>query len=201
MCFELARFVVDRLRGAAHVVDEVHGFRYFDQRDLLGFVDGTENPDGAAAAAAVLIGAEDPQFRAGSYVIVQKYVHGMDAWNALSVEEQEMVIGRRKLDDLEIAEDVRPADSHLTVNVIEDDDGTERQILRDNMPFGTVGAGEFGTYFIGYAATPAVTERMLHRMFVGEPPGRHDRILDFSTPLTGALFFVPSQTMLDDPPA
>ncbi|MCW2719746.1 MAG: porphyrinogen peroxidase [Pseudonocardiales bacterium] len=201
MCFELARFVADRLRGAAHVVDEVHGFRYFDQRDLLGFVDGTENPTGADAAAAVLVGDEDPDFRAGSYVVVQKYVHDMDAWNALSVEAQEMTIGRRKLDDLEIPEGVRPPDSHLTANVIEDENGDERQIVRDNMPFGTVGAGEFGTYFVGYAATPEVTELMLHRMFVGEPPGCHDRILDYSTPLTGGLFFVPSQTMLDDPPA
>lgn len=198
MCFELARFVVDRLRGAAHVVDEVHGFRYFDQRDLLGFVDGTENPEGADRADAVLVGDEDAAFRGGSYVVVQKYLHDMAAWNALTVEEQELVVGRTKLDDLELPDDVKPPDSHVAVNVIEDADGTERQILRDNMPFGTVGTDEFGTYFIGYAATPDVTERMLHRMFVGEPEGCHDRILDFSTALTGGLFFVPSQTMLDD---
>ena len=198
MCFELARFVVDRLRGAAHVVDEVHGFRYFDQRDLLGFVDGTENPEGADRADAVLVGDQDAAFRGGSYVVVQKYVHDMAAWNALKVEEQERVVGRTKLDDLELPDDVKPLDSHVAVNVIEDADGTERQILRDNMPFGTVGTDEFGTYFIGYAATPDVTERMLHRMFVGEPEGRHDRILDYSTALTGGLFFVPSQTMLDD---
>ena len=200
MCFELARFVVDRLRGAARVVDEVHGFRYFDQRDLLGFVDGTENPEGADRAAAVLVGEEDAVFRGGSYVVVQKYLHDMAAWNALAVEDQELVVGRTKLDDLELPDAVKPRDSHVAVNVIEDADGTERQILRDNMPFGTVGTDEFGTYFIGYAATPAVTERMLHRMFVGEPAGRHDRILDFSTALTGGLFFAPSQTMLDDPP-
>jgi putative iron-dependent peroxidase len=68
------------------------------------------------------------------------------------------------------------------------------------MPFGTIGKGEFGTYFIGYAATPSVTEQMLQNMFIGKPPGNSDRILDFSTAITGSLFFVPSADMLDDPP-
>jgi putative iron-dependent peroxidase len=201
-CFELARFVMDRLRGAVKVVDEVHAFRYFDMRDLLGFVDGTENPTGAEAADAVLIREDAEPFRGGSYVIAQKYLHDMETWNAMSVEEQELVIGRRKLDDLELDDDVRPSNSHVSLTTIVEPDGTERQILRDNMPFGTVGEGEFGTYFIGYAATPEVIERMLRRMFIGEPVGNHDRILDVSTAHTGALFFVPAQDFLDDlPPA
>ena len=109
VCWELASLVVGRLNGAADVVDEVHGFRYFDERDLLGFVDGTENPTGEAADAAVTIGAEDPAFAGGSYVIVQKYVHDMDAWNALTVEEQEKVIGRAKLSNVEMSDDVKPS--------------------------------------------------------------------------------------------
>jgi porphyrinogen peroxidase len=201
LCFELAGLLVDRLTGVAEVVDEVHGFRSFDERDLLGFVDGTENPDGGAAAAAVLIGAEDPEFAGGSYVIVQKYVHDLVAWNALAVEAQERVIGRTKLADVELPDDVKPSNSHVALNTIVDDDGEERQILRYNMPFGRVGTGEFGTYFIGYARTPAVTETMLRNMFIGKPPGNYDRILDFSTALTGALFFAPSADFLDDPPA
>jgi len=200
VCFELARLIVDRLRGSAEVVDEVHGFRYFDERDLLGFVDGTENPVGVDATDAVLVAEEDEQFRCGSYVVVQKYVHDLDAWNALTVEAQELVIGRRKLDDVELDDDRKPSNAHVSLTTVVDADGRERQIVRDNMPFGSVGRGEFGTYFIGYAATPAVTEQMLHRMFIGEPPGNHDRILDFSTPQTGALFFVPSQSFLEDPP-
>lgn len=197
LCFELAQHLVGRLAGVARVVDEVHGFRSFDQRDLLGFVDGTENPEGDERAEAVLIGAEDASYAGGSYVITQKYVHDLTGWNALGVEEQEQAVGRTKLDDVEMADDVKPSNSHVALTTIVDADGTERDILRDNMPFGRVGAGEFGTYFIGYAKDPRVTEEMLENMFVGKPPGNHDRVLDFSTALTGTLFFVPSADFLD----
>ena len=191
---------MSQLAGAATVVDEVHGFRYFDERDLLGFVDGTENPVGAAAGTAALVGDADPGFAGGSYVIVQKYLHDMAAWNALTTEDQEKVIGRSKLSDIEMPDDVKPANSHVALNTIEDPDGTERQILRANMPFGEVGRGEFGTYYAGYAATPSVTEQMLVNMFIGNPPGNYDRILDFSTAVTGSLFFAPSADFLDDLP-
>jgi len=202
LCFELATQLMRRLRGHADVVDETHGFKYFDERDLLGFVDGTENPTGLAAGLAATIGTSEPDFAGGSYVIVQKYTHDMEAWNALPVAEQERVIGRTKLDDIEMADDVKPANSHLALNVIEDEDGNELKIVRDNMPFGSVGTGEFGTYYIAYAADPGITERMLRNMFIGDPPGNTDRILDFSTAITGSLFFVPSADMLDDlPPA
>jgi porphyrinogen peroxidase len=200
VCFELAGKIVDAIDGIT-IVDEVHGFRFFDNRDLLGFVDGTENPDGPLAEASVFVGDEDPDFTGGSYVIVQKYVHDMAAWNSLSVTEQEHVIGRTKLDDIEFDDDEKPPNSHLALNVITDDDGRERKIVRHNMPFGEVGKGEFGTYFIGYAATPDVTEQMLRNMFLGEPPGTTDRILDFSTALTGGLFFSPALDVLDDPPS
>lgn len=200
LCFALASEIMDRIRDVVTVRDEVHGFKYFDVRDLLGFVDGTENPVGPEAAAHVLVEDEDPSFAGGSYVIVQKYLHDLRAWNALPTEAQEMVIGRRKLSDVELADEVKPPDSHVALNTIEDPDGTEHKILRDNMPFGEVGRGEFGTYFIGYARTPSVTELMLRRMFLGDGPARHDRILDFSTAVTGGLFFVPSNDFLDDPP-
>ena len=199
-CFELAGQIMDRLRGSVTVRDEVHGFKYFDVRDLLGFVDGTENPVGPPADAAVLIGDEDPDFAGGSYVIVQKYLHDLQKWNALPVEEQERVIGRTKLSDIELDDDVQPADSHVARTTIVEPDGTERKILRDNMPFGHVGRGEFGTYFIGYARTPSVTERMLERMFLGDSEAGHDRILEFSTAVTGSLFFVPTLDFLDDLP-
>ena len=196
LCFQLAQQIRTRLAGAGTIVDEVHGFSYFDERDLLGFVDGTENPAGAAAVQAAIIGAEEPAYAGGSYVIIQKYLHDLDAWNKLPVEEQEQIIGRTKLDDVELADDVKPSSAHNALTTI-DVDGEEIKILRDNMPFGAVGAGEFGTYFIGYARSPATTEQMLQNMFVGSPPGNYDRILDFSRAVTGNLFFVPSQSMLD----
>jgi putative iron-dependent peroxidase len=168
LCFELATQLMDNIGDVVSVADEVHGFRYFDDRDVMGFVDGTENPRGGAASEAAIVGNEDPAFAGGSYVIVQKYLHDMKGWNALPVETQ------------------------------------ERKILRDNMPFGRPGHGEFGTYFIGYSRTPRITETMLQNMFVGRPPGNYDRILDFSKAATGSLFFAPSSTFLDnisgDPP-
>jgi putative iron-dependent peroxidase len=196
LCFELAEQIMMRLDGAGTVVDEVHGFSYFDERDLLGFVDGTENPTGPAAARATIIGDEEPAYAGGSYVIVQKYLHDLAGWNALAVQEQEKIIGRTKLSDIELDDSVKPTSAHnaLTTIVV---DGEEVDIVRDNMPFGQVGTGQYGTYFIGYARSPATTEQMLENMFIGSPPGNYDRILDFSTPVTGSLFFVPSQTLLD----
>lgn len=199
-CFELAMVIGDRLRGAATIVDETVGFRYFEQRDLLGFVDGTENPEGALAASTALIGAADPAFAGGSYVIVQKYLHDLETWNALPVHEQELVIGRTKLGDYELSDEDKPANSHVAVNTVYDPDGTQLQILRANMPFGSVREGEFGTYYVAYAATPSVTERMLERMFLGSDEADYDRILDFSTAVTGTLFFTPTADFLDDLP-
>jgi putative iron-dependent peroxidase len=200
LCFEMTAQIMDRLSGAVTVEDEVHGFRYFDERDLLGFVGGTENPGGRAATAAVLVGNEDPQFTGGSYVIAQKYLHHMRAWNALPAGEQEKVIGRTKLSNIALPGDVKPASSHVALTAITEPDGSRGQILRDKMPFGSAGRGEFGTYFVGYAATPSVIEQMLANMFIGAPPGNYDRILDFSAAVTGGLFFVPSADFLNDPP-
>jgi putative iron-dependent peroxidase len=199
LCFELAAKLVERLRDVADVVDETHGFKYFDERDLLGFVDGTENPAGDEAARHVLIGDEDPDFAGGSYVLVQKYLHDLTAWNALKVEDQEAVVGRTKLDNVELRD--KPSNSHVALNTVEDREGNELKILRDNMPFGSVKDGEFGTFYIAYAASPDVPELMLRRMFLGDPYGNHDRILDFSTAVTGSLFFVPTAAFLDDLPA
>lgn len=201
LCFELARLLTERLRGAVTVVDEVHAFRYFDERDLLGFVDGSENPQGRPAHESVFIGEEDPDFRGGSYVTVQKYLHDLPAWQALPDDEQAKVIGRTKAANVELPDGAKPADSHVALTTITGEDGGERKIVRENMPFGTVGEGEFGTYFIGYARTPDVTEQMLRNMFLGEGRATHDRILDFSTAITGCLFHVPTADFLDDLPA
>ncbi|MET0816640.1 MAG: Dyp-type peroxidase [Solirubrobacteraceae bacterium] len=198
MTYEFERQLLDLIGDAAHVVDETVGFRYFDARDLLGFVDGTANPTGGELPEAALVAAEaDSEFAGCSYVVVQKYLHDMAAWAELSTEEQEAIIGRTKLDNVEIDDDDAPRKSHKSLATIEDDDGNELAILRDNMPFGRPGAGEFGTYFIGYAGKLWVIERMLARMFVGVPAGGYDRLLDFSTAVTGATFFVPTLAMLE----
>ena len=196
LCFELATQLMARLGNAVSPVDEVQGFRYFDERDLLGFVDGTENPRGAAIDA-VLIGEEDAAFAAGSYVIVQKYLHDMGAWNALSTEAQERIIGRSKLSDIELDDSVKPTSAHNALTTIVEN-GKEIKILRDNMPFGRPANGEFGTYFIGYSRSPRTIEQMLENMFIGRPPGNYDRLLDFSRAVTGNLFFVPSATFLEN---
>ena len=197
LTFELSRQIMAAIGPWVTVDDHVTGFRYFDARDLLGFVDGTENPTGRSAASAALIGSADADFQGGSYVIVQKYLHDLAAWQALSTEQQERVIGRTKLDDIELDEDAQPDNSHVSLNTIVDENGVERDILRDNMVFGDAGAGEYGTYYIAYASDPAVTEQMLTNMFVGKPAGNYDRILDVSTPVTGTLFFVPSLDLLE----
>ncbi|WP_329113169.1 Dyp-type peroxidase [Streptomyces sp. NBC_01465] len=201
LCFELAAQITRRLTGHARIVDETHGFSYFDQRDLLGFVDGTENPEGTRAGQAAFVGEEDAAFAGGSYAIVQKYLHNLPQWDALPAEEQERVVGRTKADDIELPEDTQPADSHVALNKVEDADGEEQPIVRANMPFGSLARAEYGTYFIGYCRTPAVTEQMLRNMFLGAGDATHDRILEFSTATTGSLFYVPTTEFLDDPPA
>jgi porphyrinogen peroxidase len=197
LCFELAAQIMSRLDGAVSTADEVHGFQYFDDRDLLGFVDGTENPVDQAAVDATLIGEEDTTFAGGSYVIVQKYLHDLAAWNAVPVEQQEKIVGRTKLSDIELDDATKPTYAHNALTIIEEN-GVEVKIVRANMPFGEVGKGEFGTYFIGYCRTPQRTEQMLENMFVGKPPGNYDRLLDVSRAVTGTLFFVPTATFLED---
>ncbi len=197
LCFELATQIMSRLGGAVAATDEVHGFNYFDDRDLIGFVDGTENPVDQAAVNATIIAAEDADFAGGSYVIVQKYLHDLARWNELPVAEQEGIIGRTKLSDIELDDAVKPTSAHNALTTIIED-GEQLEIVRDNMSFGDVGKGEFGTYFIGYARSPRRIEQMLENMFVGRPPGNYDRLLDFSRAVTGTLFFVPSATFLED---
>src|SRR5271168_138634 len=196
LCFEFERILLDSLGAGATVIDEVAGFRYFDARDLLGFVDGTANPTGLDLPASALVGDEDADFAGGSYVVVQKYLHDLGAWKRTPTPLQEEIIGRTKIDNIEIDDDDAPRKSHKSLATIVDADGTEHDILRDNMPFGRPGKQEFGTYFIGYSRYLWVIEKMLQRMYVGDPPGAYDRMLDFSTPLTGTTFFAPTRSTL-----
>lgn len=198
--FEFERQLMARLGDSVKVEDETIGFRYFDARDLLGFVDGTANPVGPDVSDSVLITeADDAAGTDGSYIVVQKYIHDMKGWRSLKTEQQEAIIGRTKADNEELDDaDKDQQQAHKTLTTIEDNEGNEYDILRDNMPFGSPAAGQYGTYFIGYSRRLWVVEKMIERMFIGSPPGKHDRILDFSTPVTGTTFFAPSASMLED---
>jgi putative iron-dependent peroxidase len=196
LCFEFERILRDSLGAFVTVVDEVSCFRYFDARDLLGFVDGTANPTSIDLPLSALVGNEDADFAGGSYVVVQKYLHDLNAWKRVPTPLQEEIIGRTKIDNIEIDDDDAPRKSHKSLATIVDADGTEHDILRDNMPFGRLGRQEFGTYFIGYSRYLWVIEKMLQRMYIGDPPGAYDRLLDFSTPHTGTTFFAPTHSTL-----
>jgi putative iron-dependent peroxidase len=197
LCFELERILLNSLGADVTVVDEVPGFRYFDARDLLGFVDGTANPNGLDLPRSSLVGDEDAEFAGGSYVVVQKYLHDLVAWGRLSTRRQEAIIGRTKIDNIEIDDDDAARKSHKSLATVVDAAGIEHDILRDNMPFGRPGRQEFGTYFIGYSRYLWVIEKMLQRMYVGDPPGSYDQLLDFSTPHTGTTFFAPARAVLE----
>jgi putative iron-dependent peroxidase len=189
---DLARALLDTLEGKVRTGEEVHGFTYRDSRDLTGFIDGTANPRGRARARAALIGQEDPHFRGGSYVLAQRYVHDLKAWAALTVSQQEAIIGRRKRDSKELAQ--APDTAHIRRAELKVG-AEELPILRQSMPYGDAG-GELGLYFVAYARDPGRFERMLQRMLGAAGDGRHDRLMEFTRPVSGAFFFVPSLGVL-----
>jgi putative iron-dependent peroxidase len=194
ICYDMAAEIANVLAPVADCVEEVQGFRYWDGRSILGFVDGTENPEGEQRAFFGLVGDDDPAYKGGSYLFVQKYIHDLNSFKALPVEEQEKVFGRYKQSDIEMTDDVKPLNSHSAVANV----GDNFKIIRDNMPFGNISTNEMGTYFIAYASTFSTVNKMLNNMFIGSPAGNYDRLLDFSTAKTGSLFFVPTLDMLDD---
>lgn len=197
LCYEFASILDQKLKGAVESIDETHGFRYMDGKAIIGFVDGTENPTlDLDPYSFAVIGEEEPEFAGGSYVFVQKYLHDMAKWNTTSTEEQEKAIGRRKFNDVELSDDEKPENAHNVVTNIQDEEGNDLKIVRGNMPFSNPSRGEYGTYFIGYASTFSTTRKMLENMFIGAPVGNTDRLLDFSTAVTGILFFAPSYDLL-----
>lgn len=197
ICYQIVTILHKLLKDVSEPVDETHGFRYRDGRAIIGFVDGTENPHEEEAPLAAYIGSEDEEYAGGSYVFTQKYEHDMEYWEGLSQEEQERSIGRRKWDDLELDDDDKLINAHTQVSKAHDKNGEELKIVRANISYAQPSENLFGTYFIGYSKDFAVTRQMLEHMFLGDPAGNTDRLLDFSTPVTGALYFVPSFDTLD----
>lgn len=193
-CHELARVIRIKLGDAVSVVDETRAFAYLDNRDLIGFVDGTENPDAEERLQFVIVADEDPDHAGGSYVTTQRYVTDFARWDACKTEEQEAVIGRTKADDIELDDASCPPSAHKARTTITRD-GAEQKILRQNRAFGT--SSESGTYFIAYARDLSVAEEMLERMYVADADGVYDRLLDFTTPVSGTNFFAPSLDVLE----
>ncbi len=192
--FELAKQIRSQLGEAIDVLDEVHGFRYLDSRDLTGFIDGTENPSGDEERAEVaLIGDEDPDFAGGSYVFTQRYVHNFPKWNATPQDEQEGAVGRRKADSEELSDAVKPPTAHISRVVIEEN-GEELEILRHSFPYGTT--LEAGLFFIAYTKDLDITDKMLRRMLGASGDGLHDHLMDYTQAVSGAHFFAPSLEML-----
>jgi len=187
----LARRVMGALGSHVRVAEEVVGFRHLGKRDLTGFVDGTENPEGDERAGVALV--KDGPFAGGSFVSLQRYVHDLPRWEGLSLPDQEAAIGRTKETDEEMDDEVKPPSAHIARVVIEED-GEELEVLRHSMPYGTT--SENGLYFIAYCASPVPFRKMLERMVLSSGDGHHDRLLDFTRAVTGAAFFAPSAGFL-----
>lgn len=185
--FDAAYEVVRRLSPVASLAAETTGFAYHDSRDLSGFVDGTENP-GLDEAFEVALIADGESGAGGSFALAQRWVHDLAAFRSLDVAEQEAVIGRTKLADEEL--DPRPATSHLGRVVVGDDEGEELEIYRRSVPYG--GAGEHGLFFLAFSSDPQRVRVMLERMFGQTDDGLADRLTEFSTPVSGANYFVPA---------
>ncbi|RZG84539.1 Dyp-type peroxidase [Acinetobacter sp. WCHAc060033] len=198
LCFAMSQSFFNGIQNQVEVLDERVCFRYLDGRDLTGFIDGTENPQFPDDRDEVaLLGEDAGIFAKGSFVFAQRYVHDLDKWKHLKVDAQEHVIGRTKLESIELDDDVKPENAHVARAVIEDDEGEELEILRHSLPYGD-GQGEQGLFFLAYTKDLTRIDQMLVRMFGTSGDGIHDRLLHFVTAVDGAYFFAPSEHLLEE---
>lgn len=190
----VANEVNQMLEDLVELIEEERGFRFMDNRDLTGFVDGTENPKGRQRQEVALVGDEDESFRGGAYVHVQKFSHNLSKWHRLPVKKQEDIIGRTKVDNIEYASADKPLTSHIKRVNLKDEHGKSMEILRQSMPYGSV--KEQGLMFISVCRTPMHFEKMLESMVFGDGEGNHDHLMHFTQALTGSSFFAPSLDFL-----
>ena len=198
ICFALSQSFFDGIQNQVEVLDARVCFRYLDGRDLTGFIDGTENPqfpDDRAETA--LLGEDSGIFEDGSFIFAQRYVHELEKWKRLKVDAQENVIGRSKLESIEMDDEHKPENAHIARVVIEDNEGEELEILRHSLPYGD-GQGQQGLFFIAYTKDLTRIDRMLVNMFGTQGDGIHDRLLHFVTPMDGAYFFAPNEEVLEE---
>jgi putative iron-dependent peroxidase len=191
---DVARAVSALLAGIATLQTDLAGFVYHDGRDITGFIDGTENPPVEEANEVAVIPAGQPG-AGGSFAITQRWIHDLAAFHALSVADQERVIGRTKPDSVELDDDAKPATAHIARVVIEEN-GEELEIYRRSVPYGRV--AEHGLYFVAFSADHTRFDKMLHRMFGASGDGLHDRLTDFTRTVSGSAYFVPSVESLGD---
>ena len=198
ICFALSQAFFEGIQDQVQVLDERVCFRYFDGRDITGFIDGTENPQFPDDRAEVaLLGEDSGIFQDGSFIFAQRYAHNLEKWKKLKVDTQEQVMGRTKLESIELDDEVKPENAHVARTVIEDEEGEEMEILRHSLPYGD-GRGDQGLFFIAYTKDLKIIDAMLERMFGTSGDGIHDRLLHFVTPLDGAYYFAPSEELLEE---
>lgn len=193
--YEAATVLMALLGKSVSLVDRVHGFRYLDSRDLTGFVDGTENPEGDHRAEVAVVGEEDSDFTGGSYIHLQRYEHDLDAWNRIAVKQQEDIIGRTKADNVEYASADKPLFSHTKRTSLKDDEGRSIEILRHSMPYGDL--TRKGLVFASYGRSPEPFTKMLESMILGDGEGHTDHLLKYTRAVTGQAFFAPSPAWLE----
>lgn len=198
ICFALSQAFFEGIQDQVQVLDERVCFRYFDGRDITGFIDGTENPQFPDDRAEVaLLGEDSGIFQDGSFIFAQRYAHNLEKWKKLKVDTQEQVMGRTKLESIELDDEVKPENAHVARTVVEDEEGEEMEILRHSLPYGD-GRGDQGLFFIAYTKDLKIIDAMLERMFGTSGDGIHDRLLHFVTPLDGAYYFAPSEELLEE---
>lgn len=198
ICFALSQSFFAGIQDKVEVLDERVCFRYFDGRDITGFIDGTENPQFPDDRAETALLSEDAGiFQDGSFIFAQRYAHDLEKWKRLKVDAQEHVIGRTKLESIELDDDEKPENAHVARTVVEDDKGDEMEILRHSLPYGD-GQGEQGLFFIAYTKDLNIIDSMLQRMFGTASDHIHDRLLHFVTALDGAYYFAPSEELLEE---
>ncbi len=197
ICFALSQAFFEGIKDKVEVLDERVCFRYFDGRDITGFIDGTENPQFNDDRAEVALLPEDSSvFADGSFIFAQRYAHDLEKWKRLKVDTQEQIMGRTKLESIELDDEVKPENAHIARTVVEDENGEEMEILRHSLPYGD-GKGDQGLFFIAYTKDLNIIDLMLNRMFGSSGDGIHDRLLHFVTPLDGAYYFAPSAELLE----
>ncbi|WP_191112941.1 Dyp-type peroxidase [Acinetobacter lwoffii] len=198
ICFALSQAFFEGIQDQVQVLDERVCFRYFDGRDITGFIDGTENPQFPDDRAEVaLLGEDSGIFQDGSFIFAQRYAHNLEKWKKLKVDTQEQVMGRTKLESIELDDEVKPENAHVSRTVVEDEEGEEMEILRHSLPYGD-GRGDQGLFFIAYTKDLTIIDAMLERIFGTSGDGIHDRLLHFVTPLDGAYYFAPSEELLEE---
>jgi len=198
ICFALSQAFFEGIQDQVQVLDERVCFRYFDGRDITGFIDGTENPQFPDDRAEVaLLGEDSGIFQDGSFIFAQRYAHNLEKWKKLKVDTQEQVMGRTKLESIELDDEVKPENAHVARTVVEDEEGEEMEILRHSLPYGD-GRGDQGLFFIAYTKDLTIIDAMLERMFGTSGDSIHDRLLHFVTPLDGAYYFSPSEELLEE---